>query len=192
MRVIAGRFRSRTIHSVKGEWLRPTADRTREFVFSWLGNLVEAARVLDLFAGTGSLGIEAISRGARAATFVDSSPAAYNLLRRNLESLGIEAALHRQEALTFLKMAARLQQRYDLIFCDPPYRYQDIGLILSQVQSGQLLESKGLFVYEASSRDKFSCPEPWRALKVKILGDTQIIFCGLSDDQENSDLSGLL
>ena len=192
MRVIAGRFRSRTILSVKGDWLRPTADRTREFVFAWLGNLVSGARVLDLFAGTGSLGIEAVSRGAREAAFVDSSPAAYNLLKRNMEALGIEAPLYRQEALTFLKMAGRLKWRYDLIFCDPPYRYPDIGLILSEVKSGRLLESGGLFIYEASARAQFVCPEPWRAVKVKVLGDTQIIFCGLNDDKENSDLSGLV
>jgi 16S rRNA (guanine966-N2)-methyltransferase len=192
MRVIAGALKNRTIFSVKGGWLRPTTDRTREFVFSWLGNLVVDSRVLDLFAGTGGLGIEAVSRGARSVTFVDSSPAAFSLLNRNTAALGIDAAIHSQDALAFLRVAARSNWRYDLIFCDPPYQYPDIGTILHQIHAGRLLDARGLFVYETGSRQQVLCPNPWQVRKVKVMGDTQILFMELRDDEENRNLPGIV
>lgn len=80
MRVISGAFKGRRLHTPKGDWLRPTSDRTREFIFSYLGNYVPNSRVLDLFAGTGGLGIEALSRGAAQATFVDVSAQAVTII----------------------------------------------------------------------------------------------------------------
>ncbi|HOT95886.1 MAG TPA: 16S rRNA (guanine(966)-N(2))-methyltransferase RsmD [bacterium] len=192
MRVIAGRFRNRSIQSLKAAWLRPTTDRTREFIFSWLGNLVPEARVLDLFAGTGSLGIEAVSRGAVEATFVDSAAAAYTLIQRNTAALDIPAAVFRQEALSYLKRAARMHWRYDLIFCDPPYFYPEYAELLQQIQEGAVLQAEGLLIYEASSREMLACPEPWRLRKEKVMGDTRILFMELEHAEENSDLSRIV
>ena len=93
----------------------------REALFSILGS-VQEARVLDLFAGSGALAIEALSRGAASATLVDSSPAAIAAVRRNLDALGIEAEVRRQDALAFLRNARTLGRDYDLVFLDPPYR----------------------------------------------------------------------
>ncbi len=118
MRVVAGRFGGRRIEAPPGRDTRPTSDRVREALFSILGPAVEGARVLDLYAGSGALGIEALSRGASSATFVDSAPRAVAAVRRNLESLGVEATVERADAVSWLK---RGSATFDLVFLDPPY-----------------------------------------------------------------------
>jgi 16S rRNA (guanine966-N2)-methyltransferase len=122
MRVIAGRWGGRRLTAPPGDATRPTSDRVREALFSVLGARVGGARVLDLFAGSGALGIEALSRGAAEATFVDSAPAAIRAVRANLEALGIEAAVRRADARRFLGSASAAARQYDLVFLDPPYR----------------------------------------------------------------------
>ncbi len=123
MRVVAGRFGGRTLVAPRGLSTRPTSDRVREALFSILGVAsVEEARVLDLFAGSGALGIEALSRGASHAAFVDSSGAAVAAIRRNLAAVGVEAEVRRQDALAYLRSASRDARQYDLVFLDPPYR----------------------------------------------------------------------
>jgi 16S rRNA (guanine966-N2)-methyltransferase len=121
MRVIGGRLGGRRIVAPRGHSTRPTPDRVREALFSILVS-VEGCRVLDLFAGSGALGIEALSRGAVSATFVDSSRAAVAAIRRNLESLGLEAEVRCQDAVAFLQAARIAAAQYDLVFLDPPYR----------------------------------------------------------------------
>jgi 16S rRNA (guanine966-N2)-methyltransferase len=122
LRVVAGRFGGRSLLAPRGSATRPTSDRVREALFSILGDSVDGARVLDLFAGSGALGIEAVSRGASEATFVDSSQAAVAAIQRNLEALGAEAVVRRQDALAYLRSASRDARQYDLVFLDPPYR----------------------------------------------------------------------
>jgi 16S rRNA (guanine966-N2)-methyltransferase len=124
VRVVAGRFGGRSLVAPRGQATRPTSDRVREALFSILGPLpVEGARALDLFAGSGALGIEALSRGAWQAVFVDTSPAAVAVIRRNLAAVGVEAEVRRQDALAFLRGASRDARQYDLVFLDPPYRH---------------------------------------------------------------------
>jgi 16S rRNA (guanine966-N2)-methyltransferase len=122
MRIIAGTYGGRTLKAPKGDSTRPTSDRVREALFSILGNRVQDARVLDLFAGSGALGLEALSRGAAGATFVDSAPAAVRAVRDNLAALETGAQVRREDALRFLGDAARAGRHYDLVFLDPPYR----------------------------------------------------------------------
>jgi 16S rRNA (guanine966-N2)-methyltransferase len=121
VRVVAGRLGGRALVAPRGSATRPTSDRVREALFSILGS-VEGERVLDLFAGSGALAIEALSRGASAAVLVDSSPAALAAIRRNLEAVGIDAEVRRQDALAYLTTAFRDGRQYDLVFLDPPYR----------------------------------------------------------------------
>jgi 16S rRNA (guanine966-N2)-methyltransferase len=121
VRVIAGRFGGRTLVAPRGRATRPTPDRVREALFSILGGL-GGERVLDLFAGSGALGIEALSRGAREVTFVDSSAAAIDAVRRNLGALGARGEVRLQRALPFLDGARARARQYDLVFLDPPYR----------------------------------------------------------------------
>jgi 16S rRNA (guanine966-N2)-methyltransferase len=122
MRVIAGAYGGRTLKAPPGDATRPTSDRVREALFSILGGRLQGALVLDLFAGSGALGIEALSRGAAQATFVDSAPAAIRALRANLEALGQQAEVRREDALGFLGAASAGGAQYDLVFLDPPYR----------------------------------------------------------------------
>jgi 16S rRNA (guanine966-N2)-methyltransferase len=122
MRVIAGRHGGRRLQAPAGDATRPTSDRVREALFSILGDRVAGARVLDLFAGSGALGIEALSRGAASATFVDDAPAALRVLRSNLEALGEDAEVVRADAVRWLHTASRRARQYDLVLLDPPYR----------------------------------------------------------------------
>jgi 16S rRNA (guanine(966)-N(2))-methyltransferase RsmD len=125
MRVIAGMYGGRRIAAPSGSRTRPTSDRVREALFSILGARVDGARVLDLFAGSGALGIEALSRGAESAVFVDDAPAAVRAIRANLDALGAGAEIRRADALRFLGAAPGSGAQYDLVFLDPPYRLAD-------------------------------------------------------------------
>jgi 16S rRNA (guanine966-N2)-methyltransferase len=120
MRVVGGELGGRRLVAPRGSRVRPTADRVREAIFSILGDVHEA-RVLDLFCGTGALGIEALSRGAASATLVDTRTSA---VRRNVADLGLgdRSAIVRAEALSYLR---RERGRFDLVFCDPPYKLAD-------------------------------------------------------------------
>jgi 16S rRNA (guanine966-N2)-methyltransferase len=125
MRVIAGLYGGRALKAPPGAATRPTSDRVREALFSILGAAVQDARVLDLFAGSGALGLEALSRGARSATFVDDAPAAIKAIRANVDALGADAEIRRADALRFLGGASASGAQYDLLFLDPPYRLAD-------------------------------------------------------------------
>jgi 16S rRNA (guanine966-N2)-methyltransferase len=122
MRVIAGHWGGRRLQAPPGDATRPTSDRVREALFSVLGERVQDARVLDLFAGSGALGLEALSRGAAEATFVDSAAGAIRAVRANLEALGGAAEVRRMDARRFLGGASGAARQYDLVFLDPPYR----------------------------------------------------------------------
>lgn len=122
MRVIAGAYGGRRLQAPAGRDTRPTSDRVREALFSVLGD-VEGARVLDLFAGSGAVGIEALSRGAASCEFVDRAPAAITAIRGNLDALGIDAPVHRRDALKALGDASDRGAAYDLVVLDPPYRH---------------------------------------------------------------------
>jgi 16S rRNA (guanine966-N2)-methyltransferase len=117
VRVVAGAFKGRRLVAPRGSRTRPTADRVREALFSMLGD-VSGARVLDLYAGSGALGIEALSRGAESAVFVERDRGALEALRGNLEAIGADAEVRRQDVARFL---ARPEGTFDLVFCDPPY-----------------------------------------------------------------------
>ena len=121
MRVISGAYGGRRLRAPAGLDTRPTSDRVREALFSVLGDEVEGARVLDLFAGSGALGIEALSRGAAEATFVDSAEPAVRCVRANLEALALRSQVRRSDAAAFLRSASARGHHYDLVFLDPPY-----------------------------------------------------------------------
>ena len=151
MRVIAGRYRGTRLRAPRGEATRPTSDRVREALFSILVS-VQDLRVLDLFAGSGALGIEALSRGAGSAVFVDSAAAAMAAVNRNLESLGLDAEVVRRPAVAFLEGAAIRGAQYDLVFVDPPYRLASaVGPELS-IALGPVLAPGARVVAESDRR----------------------------------------
>ncbi len=184
MRIIAGIHRSRTLKSLKGLALRPTSDRLRETLFNVLGAGVDGSRVLDLFAGTGAIGIEALSRGAAEVVFVENHPPAAALIRRNLASLGIRSgatvlALDAHRALE--KLASRQKHevaRFDFIFLDPPYAAaKDYSRVLEFLGSAVLLASGGIVI--AEHRRSFALPEvAGKLLRYRVLkqGDAALSF----------------
>jgi 16S rRNA (guanine966-N2)-methyltransferase len=170
VRVVAGELRGRRLAAPPGEATRPTADRVREALFSILGD-VSGLRVLDLYAGSGALGIEALSRGAAAAVFVDTSQAAVTAIRRNLSELGLEAPVQRRDALAYLA-AATPGDPYDLVFADPPY---DSAVRLAPQLAELLppvLAKDAVIVTESNKRAPLELPFP--LLRERSYGDTRI------------------
>jgi 16S rRNA (guanine966-N2)-methyltransferase len=170
MRVIAGELGGRRLRSPRGTGTRPTSERVREALFSMLGD-VSGLRVLDLFAGSGSLGIEALSRGAAAATFVERSPRALAALRGNITALGLaeRARVVEGDALT----ALRLPGKYDLIFLDPPYAAA-AGPLAGALARGLagVLAAGGRVVSESDRRAPLELELPLR--RERRYGDTMI------------------
>ena len=155
MRVIAGKYRSRPLHSLGGMDVRPTSDRLRETLFDVLtaGNpaALEGSRWLDLFAGTGAVGIEALSRGASEVHFVESSSAAFAAIRQNLKSLGIAQGfqLTQGELPRALGPIERQGLTADLVFLDPPYRMQDAyGDTLRALADSRLIAARSVVIAE--------------------------------------------
>lgn len=145
MRIIAGSHRGQRIAAPRGRDTRPTSDRVRENAFNLIGP-VDEADVLDLFAGSGALGLEALSRGAGSATFVDSDREACRTISANLDKLRLHGTVLRQDVLRAL---AAERGTYDLVLCDPPYDF-DHARITPQL--GRLISDDGLLVYESSGR----------------------------------------
>ena len=184
MRVIAGTYRSRILKSLKGLALRPTSDRLRETLFSVLGPDVAGSRFIDLFAGTGAVGIEALSRGATELVFVENHAPAAALIRRNLESLGIRKGptvlatdvIHGLEKLASRKKSGT--SPYDYVFLDPPYdAAKDYARVLESLGSGNLLAPGGVVI--AEHRRDFELPEEVGALqcyRVLKQGDAALSF----------------
>jgi 16S rRNA (guanine(966)-N(2))-methyltransferase RsmD len=157
VRVIAGAYGGRRLTAPRGAATRPTADRVREALFSVLGD-VSGLTVLDLFAGSGALGIEALSRGAAGAVFVERAAPALTALRTNLEALGITAEVHRGDARTFVRNASRAGHTYDLLFLDPPYR--DAERLGSELDVGSVIAPGGRLVTESDRRSPLAIDLP--------------------------------
>jgi 16S rRNA (guanine966-N2)-methyltransferase len=185
MRVIAGAHRGRTLHAPRGSATRPTSDRVREALFSILGEMGGLA-VLDLFAGSGALGIEALSRGAVAATLVDRSAASIEAIRRNLQTLGIDAEVVRADAVAWCEQAKRRARQYDLVFLDPPYRHGSLlGATLTAALDGVLTPGARV-VAESDRRQPLGLG--LHLLDERRYGDTLIQIHGT--DEPHRDLPG--
>jgi 16S rRNA (guanine966-N2)-methyltransferase len=175
MRVIAGSRRGATLVAPRGREVRPTSDRVREALFSVLGAL-EGRRVLDLFAGSGALAIEALSRGALEATLVDPSSAAIVAIRRNLATVELSAEVRRERALQFLARARSAARQYDLVFLDPPYRHAgSLSLPLSKALD-PVLAPDATVVVESDRRGPLELDLP--LLDERRYGDTLIRLHG--------------
>ncbi|MBX5469857.1 MAG: 16S rRNA (guanine(966)-N(2))-methyltransferase RsmD [Thermoleophilaceae bacterium] len=171
MRVVAGELRGRRLHAPPGRSTRPTADRVREALFAILAD-VSGASVLDLFAGSGALGIEALSRGAARAAFVDSDPRALATVRRNLAELGIEAAVVRRDALAFLRGPEHPGAPYDLVFLDPPYSSGPHMAARLEELLPAVLSEEATIVTESDKREPLLLAFPLRS--ERVYGDTRV------------------
>jgi 16S rRNA (guanine966-N2)-methyltransferase len=184
MRIIAGKYRSRVLKSLKGLTLRPTSDRLRETLFNVLGPGVVGSRFLDVFAGTGAVGIEALSRSAAHVTFIENHAPAAKLIRQNLDSLKITTGytILAADALTALqKLAARHTPStppFDFVFVDPPYAaHIDYARALEFLATANFLAPDALVIFE--HHHKFQLPEQFdRLRRTRVLkqGDATLSF----------------
>jgi len=156
MRIIAGKYRSRLIRSPKDAEVRPTKDRIREALFNIIAEYVSGSDVLDIFAGSGAFGIEAISRGARSATFIDNEKACIATIEENLKSLGIEvdkASTLRMDAFKAIDKLCNEGKKFDIILLDPPY-YKDIAKkCLIKLGERDILKPRCIIVVEHHKKD---------------------------------------
>lgn len=185
MRVTGGRLGGRRLRVPRGDRVRPTSDRVRESLFARLGDL-SGCRILDAFAGSGALGIEALSRGAAEAVFVEHSGPVAAVLAANLDSLGLSEAnrLVRGEARSALRSLARAGERFDRIFLDPPYGSSILPEVLSLVPP--LLAAGGQVVLETARRDPLPSPAGLVILDARRYGDTLITRLVAATSQEGS------
>jgi len=195
VRIIAGRWRGRRIRFAPDPLIRPTPDRVRETLFNWLQDRVAGTRCLDLFAGSGALGLEALSRGAAACTFVDSSAAAVSAIRSSLGVLGGEGVVVQAQALAWLEASSPKgisgREAFDLVFLDPPFGRGWMPAILRALVSGAWLRS-GARIYLECERAAGvpELPPGWTLLRSKFAGEVGYHLAG--NDQENSGLPGNL
>jgi 16S rRNA (guanine966-N2)-methyltransferase len=176
LRIVAGNWRSRLLDIADVEGLRPTPERVRETLFNWLAPRLPGARCLDLFAGTGALGLEALSRGAAAVDFVERSAVAARQLEENISVLDtIGARVHRQDAFDFLR--GTRSGPYDIVFLDPPFAADLLDETCRLLARHHLLAEGGLVYLEMErSQDEPALPHGWQVEKNKTAGTVRYML----------------
>ena len=179
MRVIAGGAGGIRLDVPKNE-VRPTMDRVKAAIFSSLGEQIIGANVLDLFAGTGALGIEALSRGASSALFVEENAAAVATIERNLARTKLQGRVRKQEVFAFLR-SAQARDPCRIIFADPPYEKTKSGgeftlMLLNNVKLAELLEPSGTFVLEKRPAETMPPTPLWEITRARRYGATEVLF----------------
>ncbi len=179
MRVISGTLKGRRLTAPAGMATRPTADRIKESMFNIIAGSIQEKVVLDLFAGTGALGIEALSRGAASAVFVDQAKTALSAIRRNIRNLDLEAksrVIH-WNILKNLNCLMAERRPFDLVFMDPPYEKKTIAGTMAALLSCGMLASSARIVVEHSTREPISSPmSPWVLADQRRFGKTLVSF----------------
>ena len=171
LRIIGGEWRGRKLRFPDAPNLRPTPDRVRETVFNWLAPMIHGARCLDLFAGSGALGLEALSRGAAFTTFVDSHIKVTSALKEHLELLGVndKAEILQMDGVKFLKSETK---EYDLVFLDPPYHLDFMQKVVPLLENNHWLANNAMLYLEIEKRQSLpELPENWKQLKEKTAGE---------------------
>jgi len=190
MRITGGKEARRILKVPKGFDVRPTPDLVKQAVFNSLGSRVEGAKVLELFAGTGSLSLECLSRGARTALCIEKSERHAGVLRQNLQLAGFTPEVLQvrvQDVFTVIGQLADTKEQFDLILADPPYGEKNVGRrstsfaqkLLDDLKLPLLLASAGLFVLGHTKRDTLSIPEFWKERKILKHGDSMMRFLAL-------------
>ncbi len=180
LRIVAGKWRSRLLPIADDPGLRPTSERIRETLFNWLAPVIEGSRCLDLFAGSGALGLEALSRGAREIVFVEQSSRATRVLEESVASLGASGVeIHKSDALDYLRRDA---EAFDIVFLDPPFD-ADLGGDLCRLLSEREWLAPGARVYLEQDRDRPipELPEGWTVLREKTAGQVRYALLKAKD-----------
>lgn len=181
MRVTAGRLKGRSLAAPADLAVRPTSDKVRQAIFNILhhgdfgGFRLEGARVIDLFAGTGALGIEALSRGAGYALFIDDAAASRALIWRNVEALGLTGVtkIWRRDAT---QLGPRSGEAFDLAFLDPPYRKELLAPALAALRDGGWLKPDAVAVAEMAEEETLPSTDGYALLDERVYGDTRVLF----------------
>ncbi len=188
MRIIGGKFKGRNIITPKGRTTRPTSDQTRESIFNilthadWAKNL-QGALIADIFAGSGALGLEALSRGGRFCLFVETEPKARAAIRENILNFGLGGCtrLHRRDATKLRIEPGNLKGAFDFVFLDPPYG-RNMGMpVIKKLQLQNLIYKNTIIIYEMSKDEEFGL-EGFNLLSERIWGNSKIIFTGIKSD----------
>jgi 16S rRNA (guanine966-N2)-methyltransferase len=183
MRIVGGKFKGRAIKAPEGRETRPTSDRARESIFNVLAHAewappLEGARVIDAFAGSGALGLEAVSRGAAFCLFVETDSAARGCIRDNIEAFQLFGVtrIHRRSATDLGPKPAGLGSPFDIVFMDPPYAYDLVPAALEQLRQGAWIAPEALVVAETSADASAPTASGWTALDERIYGAARISF----------------
>lgn len=167
------------LKTVKGISTRPTADRVKEAIFNVLGSRIIKAKVLDLFGGTGNIGLEALSRGAESVVFVEKNTQAMEVIKTNVKSCGFieKVVLFKIDALRALKILKDKEFTFNIVYLDPPYRFTNIDKIIEELVNNFLLEPWAIVVVETSkNKDLIKEHKSLKFIKDKIYGDTKITY----------------
>ena len=175
MRVDAGLYKGRRLLENKYEHIRPTTDKVKQALFVKLQFFVPEKNVLDLFCGTGAMGIEAISRGAKKVVFVDKDQRSVDMTKANLKNLGIENKVTKCDALLYLE---KCEERFDLIILDPPYKSGLYEKVLSKIYDRHLLTEDGIIVCEHAQEDNFDY-KPFNVFDEKKYGNIKLTYLNL-------------
>ncbi len=187
MRIVGGKSRGLILSTPADEHVRPTSDRVREAIFNILahndfgtGFRLEGARVLDLFSGTGALGLEALSRGAKYVLFVDDHAESRGLIRRNVEAMQATGVtkIWRRDATDLGPLPPNAGGPFDLLLLDPPYRKDLAGRALTSARNGAWLAAKALVVAEMAEDENFIAPQGFALLDERVYGDTKVFVLG--------------
>lgn len=177
MRVISGTAKGRGLKAVPGMGTRPTTDKVKEALFSMIGPYFDGGMALDLFAGTGGLGIEALSRGMNQAVFIDMEKSSIDIIKENLQATRLisSAEVYRNDAGRAIKQLAKRDIRFDLVFLDPPYKLTFVDKLMLELHEARLLQDQAVLVVEHDVKHRY--PEqfgPFRCRRLALYGDTAI------------------
>ncbi|MDC7683905.1 16S rRNA (guanine(966)-N(2))-methyltransferase RsmD [Asticcacaulis sp. BYS171W] len=183
MRVVGGDFRGRALTTPDGQNTRPTSDRARQAIFNILEHAdfapnLSGARIMDVFAGSGALGIEAMSRGAAFCLFVDTDDAARGAIRENVEAFGLfgNTRIHRRDATQLGIRPGNAAEAFDLVFMDPPYRKGLGPMALEALHMGKWLADDALIMLEVAADEDFFATDLWQIIDTRLYGQAQVIF----------------
>lgn len=177
MKVISGLYKGRKIEGYDLEGTRPTMERVKESLFATIQNNLNNSIVLDLFSGSGNLGIESLSQGAKYAYLVDSNPKAARTIKQNLATIGIEnAEVINMDYLKALNYLGEKNIRFDLIFLDPPYKTNYIEKSIELITKLNLLNANGLIICENDSLDRIVYNDSYKIIKDKKYGDKWVVI----------------
>ena len=193
LRIIGGKFKGKKLLPLHGSTTRPTAGMVREALFNICADQLKNARVLDLFAGTGAFGLEAISRGAAAAVFIDSDKRAVELIRKNIAACRATdvATVFKWDAVSNLNCIKHFGQRFDLVFMDPPYRKNVLAAILKNLMKADILSPGALLILEhAIDRPTADIPPPFQIVDERKYGKTLVTFISHMIENKSEHITG--